>query len=202
MDAAVAHFERLLEDTLEPLSFVVFLPEWREPAPAALLKLEASRWKRRQIVVPALEHDYRHGFQHAVPKHDVAVRSVNSTMIVWLQNDAGYQRWGPTEDRVEALLESFRPGRERERDKAQILSPGRQPQQQQQHQQPPPPPQNSGDQQQPPPSESDQQESSFATPPGGSDDKEDGNGEAAASVGGGAAAAAASSPGGSSTSSN
>ena len=44
-------------------------------------------------------------------------------MVVWLQNDAGYQRWGPTEDRVEQLLESFRPGRERERDKAQLLSP-------------------------------------------------------------------------------
>jgi hypothetical protein len=44
-------------------------------------------------------------------------------MIVWLQNDAGYQRWGPTEERVEQLLESFRPGRERERDKAQLLSP-------------------------------------------------------------------------------
>ena len=44
-------------------------------------------------------------------------------MIVWLQNDAGYQRWGPTEDKVEQLLESFRPGRERERDKAQLLSP-------------------------------------------------------------------------------
>ena len=53
----------------------------------------------------------------------MAVRSVNGTMIVWLQNDAGYQRWGPTEDRVEQLLESFRPGRERERDKAQLLSP-------------------------------------------------------------------------------
>jgi hypothetical protein len=44
-------------------------------------------------------------------------------MIVWLQNDAGFQRWGPTEDKVEQLLESFRPGRERERDKAQLLSP-------------------------------------------------------------------------------
>ena len=42
---------------------------------------------------------------------------------MWLQNDAGYQRWGPTEDRVEQLLESFRPGRERDRDKSQLLSP-------------------------------------------------------------------------------
>ena len=56
-------------------------------------------------------------------RSEVAVRSVNGTMIVWLQNDAGYQRWGPTEDKVEQLLESFRPGRERERDKAQLLSP-------------------------------------------------------------------------------
>ena len=105
-------------------------------------------------------------------------------MIVWLQNDQGYQRWGPTEvsflsimaiwssvakwfcacsfnvklfikpgdigregmnfgqktinwtalmmefnlqDRVDLLLEGFRPGRERERDKAQLLSPTRQP---------------------------------------------------------------------------
>ena len=56
-------------------------------------------------------------------RSDIAVRSVNATMIVWLQNDAGYQRWGPTEERVEQLLESFRPGRERERDKAQLLSP-------------------------------------------------------------------------------
>ena len=56
-------------------------------------------------------------------RSEVAQRSVNGTMIVWLQNDAGYQRWGPTEDKVEQLLESFRPGRERERDKAQLLSP-------------------------------------------------------------------------------
>ena len=34
-------------------------------------------------------------------RSDIAVRSVNATMIVWLQNDAGYQRWGPTEERVE-----------------------------------------------------------------------------------------------------
>ena len=56
-------------------------------------------------------------------RSEVNVRSVNATVVVWLQNDAGYQRWGPTEDRVEQLLESFRPGRERERDKAQLLSP-------------------------------------------------------------------------------
>lgn len=45
--------------------------------------------------------------------------------MVWLQNDSGCQRWSPSEDRVEALLEAFRPGRERERDRdrQELLSP-------------------------------------------------------------------------------
>ncbi|XP_046676370.1 mRNA (2'-O-methyladenosine-N(6)-)-methyltransferase isoform X1 [Homalodisca vitripennis] len=125
MEAMVNHFERLLADSTEPLSFVVVLPEWRDPAPAALLKLEASHFKRRQVVVPAFEHEYRHGFQHIVAKSELNVRSSHGTLVVWLQNNAGYQRWGPTEERVEALLEAFRPGKERERDRQELLSPQR-----------------------------------------------------------------------------
>jgi len=56
-------------------------------------------------------------------RSEIGIRSINPTIVVWLQNDAGYQRWGPTEERVENLLDAFRPGRERERDKAQLLSP-------------------------------------------------------------------------------
>ncbi|KAJ9577230.1 hypothetical protein L9F63_006204, partial [Diploptera punctata] len=116
MEAMVNHFERLLADSPEPLSFIVFLPEWRDPAPNALLKLETSHFKRKQVVVPAYEHEYRHGFQHMISKSELNVRSAHGTLVVWLQNNAGYQRWGPTDERVEALLEAFRPGRERERE--------------------------------------------------------------------------------------
>ena len=69
MDAMVTHFERLLSESLEPLSFVVFIPEWREPAPPVLKRLEESNWKRRQVVVPTYEHEYRHGFQHIIAKY-------------------------------------------------------------------------------------------------------------------------------------
>ena len=68
MDAMVTHFERLLSDSNEPLSFIVFIPEWREPAPPVLKRLEESSWKRRQVVVPTFEHEYRHGYQHVVAK--------------------------------------------------------------------------------------------------------------------------------------
>lgn len=130
MEAMVNHFERLLADSAEPLSFVVFLPEWRDPAPNALIKLESSHFKRKQVVVPAMEHEYRHGFQHILPKGEVNIRAAHGTLVVWLQNAAGTARWGPTEERVEALLEAWRPGRERERDRQELLSPPRQTHQQ------------------------------------------------------------------------
>lgn len=57
---------------------------------------------------------------------EVNVRAVHGTLVVWLQNPAGSARWGPTEERVEALLEAWRPGRERERDRQELLSPPRQ----------------------------------------------------------------------------
>lgn len=47
------------------------------------------------------------------------MKNIHGTMVVWLQNNVGFTRWGPTENRVEALLEAFRPVREKERDKAQ-----------------------------------------------------------------------------------
>nr|CAH7716933.1 unnamed protein product [Callosobruchus chinensis] len=126
MEASVNHMERLLSDSPEPLSFVVLVPDYREPTPAALLRLESSQFKRKQVTIPAYEHEFRHGFQHVLNKTELNVRSPHGTVIVWLQNPSGLQRWEPTEDRVQALLEAFRPGRERERDRRELLSPTRQ----------------------------------------------------------------------------
>ncbi|CAB0036887.1 unnamed protein product [Trichogramma brassicae] len=127
MDAMITHIESVLSDSSEPLSFIVFLPEWRDPPPNALLKLEASPFKRKQVVVPAMEHEYRNGLQHVLPKGELNIRAVHGTLVVWLQNPAGHAKWGPTEERVEALLEAWRPGKERERDRQELLSPPRQP---------------------------------------------------------------------------
>ncbi|KAJ8964804.1 hypothetical protein NQ314_004611 [Rhamnusium bicolor] len=126
MEASVNHMERLLNDSPEPLSFIVLMPDYREPTPNALVRLEASQFKRKQVTIPAFEHEFRHGFQHVLNKSELNVRSVHGTVIVWLQNTAGHQRWEPSEDRVQALLEAFRPGRERERDRQELLSPTRQ----------------------------------------------------------------------------
>ncbi|XP_050438194.1 mRNA (2'-O-methyladenosine-N(6)-)-methyltransferase [Adelges cooleyi] len=120
IEAALDHVERLLSESNEPLSFVVMLSESES---TFIKKLDSSSFKRREVVIPAYEHYYRHGFQYAIPRSEANVRSPTSTLVVWLQNNAGCQRWSPSEDRVEALLEAFRPGRERDRDRQELLSP-------------------------------------------------------------------------------
>ncbi|XP_058054623.1 mRNA (2'-O-methyladenosine-N(6)-)-methyltransferase [Anopheles bellator] len=123
IDATLQHIDRLLTDSVDPLSFIVFLQEWKDPPLKCLSKIEDSSYKRKQVVVMAMEHEYRHGMQHCIPKSEVNFKSIVGTMVVWLQNAAGYARWAPTEARVDALLEAFRPGRERDRDKVAATVP-------------------------------------------------------------------------------
>lgn len=72
------------------------------------------------------EKSFLANFLCCYSRSELNVRSAHGTVVAWLQNNAGYQRWGPTEERVEALLDAFRPGRERERDRQELLSPQRQ----------------------------------------------------------------------------
>uniref|UniRef100_A0A8B9KFT8 mRNA (2'-O-methyladenosine-N(6)-)-methyltransferase n=1 Tax=Astyanax mexicanus TaxID=7994 RepID=A0A8B9KFT8_ASTMX len=70
MDAMVTHFEDLLEKSSEPLSFIIFVPEWRDPPTPALTRMESSRFRRHQMTVPAFEHEYRSGSQHVCKRSD------------------------------------------------------------------------------------------------------------------------------------
>ncbi|PRD25732.1 UNVERIFIED_CONTAM: Phosphorylated CTD-interacting factor 1 [Trichonephila clavipes] len=116
LEASVNHFEKVLSASPEPLSFIVFISECRDPVPSFLTKIEASRFKRKQLLIPAYDHEYRHGFQHVIPKSEICQRSIHGTQVFFLQNDSGYARWGPTPERIDALLEAFKLGKDKDRE--------------------------------------------------------------------------------------
>ena len=60
-----------------------------------------------------------------INRSEVVLKSMYGTIAVWLQNDAGFSRWGPTVERIDAFLEAYRPGKERDRDRQEMLSPKR-----------------------------------------------------------------------------
>ncbi|XP_051932030.1 mRNA (2'-O-methyladenosine-N(6)-)-methyltransferase isoform X1 [Hippocampus zosterae] len=111
MDAMVTHFEDLLEQSSEPLSFIVFIPEWRDPVTPALGRMEGSRFLRHQMSVPAYEHEYRSGSQHICKREEMYYRAVHGTAVLFLQNAAGFAKWAPTPERLAELTASYRPSR-------------------------------------------------------------------------------------------
>lgn len=66
IEAALNHIDRLLSESNDPLSFVIFLADGDNKF---IEKLDANQFKRRQVMIPAYEHYYRHGFQYSVPKY-------------------------------------------------------------------------------------------------------------------------------------
>ncbi|CAH1779043.1 unnamed protein product [Owenia fusiformis] len=109
METMCDHFENLLAESQEPLSFIVFIPDWRDPPTEALIRLESSRFNKKQVVIKPYEHEYRHGFQHQCSKDDMDIKSSHGTLVIFLQNDAGYARWGPTQEKVKDLILAYRP---------------------------------------------------------------------------------------------
>ncbi|ELW48241.1 Phosphorylated CTD-interacting factor 1 [Tupaia chinensis] len=108
MDAMVSHFEKLLESSPEPLSFIVFIPEWRDPPTPALTRMEQSRFRRHQLILPAFEHEYRSGSQHVCKKEEMHYKAVHNTAVLFLQNDPGFAKWGPTPERLQELSAAYR----------------------------------------------------------------------------------------------
>jgi len=131
IDASITHIEDLLGASKEPLSFIMVVPEHEKETEESeiecnwLKRLENSRWKRKQVTIPPFEHEFRHGAQHLVSKSEVCIRSTNATVVFWLQNDSGFEEYKPTEQKVDSLIEAYRPGRERERDRQDLLAPER-----------------------------------------------------------------------------
>ncbi|KAM4581914.1 mRNA (2'-O-methyladenosine-N(6)-)-methyltransferase [Fundulus diaphanus] len=109
MDAMVTHFEELLNQSSEPLSFIVFVPEWRDPVTPALTRMEASRFLRHQLNIPAYDHEYRSGSQHVCKRDEMYYRAVHGTAVLFLQNDAGFAKWAPTPERLAELSTAYRP---------------------------------------------------------------------------------------------
>ncbi|XP_029632244.1 mRNA (2'-O-methyladenosine-N(6)-)-methyltransferase isoform X3 [Salmo trutta] len=97
----------LLEKSSEPLSFIIFIPEWRDPLTPALNRMETSAFRRHHMSVPAFEHEYRSGSQHICKKEEMYYKAVHGTAVIFLQNDAGFTKWEPTPERIQELLAAY-----------------------------------------------------------------------------------------------
>jgi hypothetical protein len=127
----IAMVERLTEALTtisDPLSIIIFVPDWHDPPAAFLPMLHATPFLRAHLLLPARRHTYVSGSQHCLARapapaaptlgssagdagvgHRVAplppglFASVHATSVFVVQNDAGAQRWPATPAIVHAV---------------------------------------------------------------------------------------------------
>eukprot|EP01029_Cantina_marsupialis_P026633 TRINITY_DN7208_c0_g1_i3.p1 TRINITY_DN7208_c0_g1~~TRINITY_DN7208_c0_g1_i3.p1 ORF type:complete len:587 (-),score=194.33 TRINITY_DN7208_c0_g1_i3:810-2570(-) len=91
VDAILDHFKNSEEEEEQPLSFIVFVPEWIDPPAQFLLTMQKSEYLRWDYVAPARRHVFIDGLQHQ-PRNTNQKRFYrvpHGTHIFVLQNDAG-----------------------------------------------------------------------------------------------------------------
>lgn len=91
-----------------PLSFIVVIPHWLVPPLQAGVDARSSPFFRGEVILSAKKHSYVVGLQHRPNEAQWGesggeYRSVHETQVIFLQNDAAYRLWAPTESRKDRL---------------------------------------------------------------------------------------------------
>jgi phosphorylated CTD-interacting factor 1 len=92
MEKTAQRCEMLLSQTDEPLSFILFNPDWRKPLQPAQIITESSQFLQENIMVKGKTHQYVIGDQHNknTSRHFILPFD---TRIYVLQNKAGAEKW-------------------------------------------------------------------------------------------------------------
>lgn len=125
LEATLVHFDQLLSASAEPLSFILFLLEYKDTVADCINKIDYSVYKRGQVTIPASDYELRYGLQHLIADSSQSHFKPSVPMnIIFLQNEAGFQKWNPTSQRIEALVNSFKLSKDlKDRDTLPLLSP-------------------------------------------------------------------------------
>jgi phosphorylated CTD-interacting factor 1 len=92
----------------QPLSFIVFIPEWLDPITRGLDKMDKSKFNRKTFVLPRGQHQYVAGAQYLENKRSSKIfNSSHNTKVYFLQNDLANQKWKPTEEKIARFKSVF-----------------------------------------------------------------------------------------------
>jgi hypothetical protein len=103
----IDHIDHLLDQSQQPLSFIVFIPERIEGDDPNADKLKKSRFLKKSVIVLYNQHEYVSGAQHMPDKSkDLTMNyePCHNTQIFFLQNKAGNQKWTPDQNKIDAIL--------------------------------------------------------------------------------------------------
>lgn len=93
------HIHTILSNSDLPLSFIIMMSNWEDSE--GFIKLKKSKFLRNTLLLEPGKHYYREITQ---TKH---FKAIHPTILFTLQNDAGYQKWMPTEEKQQGIVKAF-----------------------------------------------------------------------------------------------
>lgn len=96
----VKHINSLL-DSSQPLSFILYVPDWRDPVAEYHIEAEKSKYLRQLLVHEGGKHSYFKGDQQYMLDADERTFIIPfNTVCYILQNEAGSKQWPATSDKL------------------------------------------------------------------------------------------------------
>lgn len=105
MDQAANLILETLENSSNPLSFIYFVPEWRDPLAHYHDILDNHKFNRSMVVLKGKDYHYVVGDQHR--KGSKLFILPMNTVIYFLQNDAGAMMYPTTSEKIECFKLMF-----------------------------------------------------------------------------------------------
>ena len=99
--------ESLLNKSIKPLSFVIFIPEWIDPPTPGLVNMEKSKFLRNTFNVEKNKHRYICGSQYVDEQGSYLYDAIHNTRVFILQNNAGNQKWPVDQTKIDLLIKSM-----------------------------------------------------------------------------------------------
>ena len=106
MDQMAIKLEKILQKSTEPLSFIIYVPEWKDPIADYHKIIEASEYLKLSFVMGGNDHAYVVGDQHVSDTRYVKLPFRTSVYI--MQNSLGSNKWPIYKGLQNELEESLR----------------------------------------------------------------------------------------------
>lgn len=110
IERTASHIQDLLENSERigtEISFIVFVPDWRDPLQPGQKILESSRFLRKDFVLKGDEHYYIVGQQH-VAETERYFRAPFDTHVYILQSKEGNRKWPVKKEVIDRIREAFK----------------------------------------------------------------------------------------------
>ena len=105
MDQMAERLMSILGASTKPLSFIVFVPEWRRPIAKYHVLMDDSPYTRENILVNGHEYAYVVGDQHTASSRYFSLPF--DTRVYFLQNELGAKKWPITPQHIEHFRASL-----------------------------------------------------------------------------------------------